>query len=760
MGSKVYSLADELSLKFGELLDLARQEDIKVFSHMSTLTSEQVEHLRNVAEKRAIDIQREKEVEKRLEEGDRREAQEKRKIEELVAVAEKAIGTRRIEEPAAAAAATAVAPPAASPPPTAAKKETPKKEKEKKTERAKDRVRREEKEAEERLAQQEALAQKKAASELAPGVEKEVEITLPVTVKDLSQALGIKAGAIIQALMKNQQAMVTINHSLSEDLIETVALEFERQIKIKKKEDVHDIVREVETRAMARPATQQQPRPPVVAFLGHVDHGKTSLLDRIRDTNVVAGEAGGITQKIGAWSIETPKGKITFIDTPGHQAFTEMRSRGARATDIVVLVVAADDGVMPQTVEAISHARAAEVPIVVALNKIDKPNASPDKVKGQLAQADLAPDDWGGKTPVVPCSALTGEGVDDLLEMIHLVSEMGEFKADANSPAQGVVLEAEISEGKGVMATLLIREGTLEKGDAILCDVAFGRIRSMYDHRDKKLEKAGPSMAVRVTGLDIVPMAGEKFYVFEDPKKAREVAQARQQRARTETLAAKQTVRLDDIFGRIQEGQMKGVALVVKCDYQGSVEVLKKELGQLAHKEVKVDVKHAAVGGINESDVLLAETSGGIILGFNVVPDDRAKKLAEQKRVEVRFYNVIYELLDDVKLAMEGLLAPEEKEEVLGHCDIRQVFSASKLGKIAGCYVTDGMFDRKADVRLIRDNVVIYTGKIASLRRIKDDVKEVEKGFECGLRIEGYDDIKPGDRVECFRIVKIARKLE
>ncbi len=766
MGAKVYSLAHDLKIDFNELLEVARQEDIRVASHMATLTSEQVEHLINVVEKRRLDAQREEEVLKRVEEGERRDAQEKRKMEELAAKAEAAIGTKRVDAPAAPPpTATATATATATTPPPAGWGDK-KDKKDAKTEEVKRKDEREKKAREQRIAKErEKDRERKAPAppprpvkpESPPGVDKEVEISLPVTVKDLSSALAIKANEIIQRLFKNHGAMVNINQPLPEALIETVGLEFERMIKVKKKEDAAAIVEKQATRSIPRPESQK-PRPPVVAFLGHVDHGKTSLLDKIRNTKVAEGEAGGITQHIGAWQVETEKGKITFLDTPGHEAFTEMRSRGARATDIVVLVVDSCDGVMPQTVEALSHARAANTPIIVALNKVDKPASNIDKVKAQLAQEGLQPDDWGGTTPMCPTSAMTGTGVDELLDMIHLVCEMAEVKADPKAPASGVVLEAEMSEGKGIVTTLLVREGTLHKSDVVLCDVAFGRLRAMYDFKGRRIEKAGPSTPVWVSGLDAVPMAGEKFYVFDDVKKAREVAQTRQQRARTETLAAKQTVRLDDIFQRIQAGH-KTVNVILKTDVQGSLEVLKKELPALSTAEIKVEVRHAAIGGINESDVLLAETSEAIVVGFNVVPEDRARRLAEQKKVEIRQYSIIYELLDDVRKAMEGLLEPEEKEEILGHLEIREVFSASKLGKIAGCFVTDGTIDRRASVRLIRDSAIIYTGRIASLRRFKDDAKEVREGFECGLRIEGYDDVKSGDRVECFRIVKVARTL-
>jgi translation initiation factor IF-2 len=511
----------------------------------------------------------------------------------------------------------------------------------------------------------------------------------------------------------------------------------------------------------SRPTGARQPRAPVVTFLGHVDHGKTSLLDRIRHAAVAAGEEGGITQGIGAYRYDVGGRQVVFLDTPGHEAFTAMRARGANMTDVVVLVVAADDGVMPQTVEALSHAKAAGVPIVVALNKIDLPNANVQRALGQLADQGLQPREWGGPTEVIRTSAVTGEGIDDLLEVLSLEAELLELKAAPDGPAAGWVVEALRDPNRGVVVRALVRDGTLKVGDIVLCGRASGRVRSLLDDRGRPLDRAGPATPVEVSGLDEVPSAGDRFYVVEDLAGAKQVAEDRRRRQRVEALTAPPpAASLDSIFQRIEAGEMSEVRLIVKVDVQGSLEALLGSLANQAAEEVKVAVLHSGVGGITEGDVLLAEASKAIILGFRVVPDLRARQLAEQVGVEIRTYRVIYQLLEDVQQAVHGLLAPETAEKVSGRAEVRQVFKISRVGAVAGCYVLEGVIPRNAKVRIIRDNVVIEDERVLdSLRRFKDDVREVRTGLECGLKVAGYDDIKEGDVLEFYQKVEVARKL-
>lgn len=500
------------------------------------------------------------------------------------------------------------------------------------------------------------------------------------------------------------------------------------------------------------------PRPPVITVMGHVDHGKTSLLDAIRETKVTAQEAGGITQHIGAYQVEVRGKRITFLDTPGHEAFTAMRARGAQVTDLVVLVVAADDGVMPQTVEAINHVKAANIPIVVAINKIDKPGANPERVKQELTEYGLVAEEWGGDTVMAPVSAVTRQGLDELLEMILLVSEMQDLRANPDRQAIGTVIEAQLDKGRGPVATVLVRKGTLCLGDFVLAGSASGRVRVLVNDKGKKVKKAGPSNPVEVVGLTELPQAGDELYAVQDEKVARQLADSRQQKKREMELRPSGHVTLEDLFSKIKEGEVKDLNIVVKADVRGSIEALQGSLERLSNDEVRVKVIHAGVGGVTESDIMLAATSNAIIIGFNVRPDPLAKRAAERESVDIRLYRVIYDAINDVKAAMEGLLAPEVKEAVIGRAEVRQTFKVPKVGTIAGCYVTEGKILRSAEVRLIRDHIVIHEGKIDSLKRFKDDAREVLQGYECGIGIEKFQDIKEGDVIEAFVMEEIKRK--
>ncbi|MDI3316532.1 MAG: translation initiation factor IF-2 [Bacillota bacterium] len=504
-------------------------------------------------------------------------------------------------------------------------------------------------------------------------------------------------------------------------------------------------------------ATSGSERPPVVVVLGHVDHGKTSLLDAIRETRVAASEAGGITQHIGASTVEQNGRRIVFLDTPGHEAFTAMRARGAQIGDVAVLVVAADDGIMPQTVEAIQHARAAGLPIVVALNKIDKPNANPDRVKQQLAEQGLVPEEWGGETVVVPVSALKREGIGELLEMVLLVADMQELRANPDGPAIGTVIEARLDRGLGPVASVLVQDGTLRQGQAFVAGAAYGHVRSMTDDRGRSLEEAGPGTPVEISGFDTLPMAGDVFRVVEDERKAREIALSRQEQAHEAEIGTRQPVTLATFFARQAEGGRKELRVILKADVAGTLEALRSSLGEIRTEEASVEVIHAAVGGVNESDVMLAAASDAIIVGFNVRPDAKAAALAQDQKVEIQLYRVIYELLDDVKKAVRGLLAPKTEERVIGRAEVRQTFRVPDVGTVAGCYVQEGVLRRHAGARLVRDGVVVYEGKIASLRRFKEDAREVAQGYECGVGLERFDDIKVGDSLEAFETVEVAR---
>jgi translation initiation factor IF-2 len=582
------------------------------------------------------------------------------------------------------------------------------------------------------------------------------EVTVPetITVADLAHKMSVKAAEVIKTLMK-LGTMVTINQVLDQDTAMIVVEEMGHKA-IRAKLDDPDAMLAQE---QAPAEVSLHPRAPVVTVMGHVDHGKTSLLDYIRRTRVASGEAGGITQHIGAYHVETPKGVVTFLDTPGHEAFTAMRARGAKVTDLVVLVVAADDGVMPQTVEAINHAKAAKVPIVVALNKIDKPEANPDRVKQDLAVHEVVPEEWGGDTIFVEVSAKTGKGIDNLLDSILLQAEVLQLRAPKDAPAKGIVIESRLDKGRGPVATILVQSGTLKRGDVLLAGAVFGRVRALLDEAGNTIAEAGPSIPVEVLGLSDVPMAGSDVIVLGDERKAREIALFRQGKFRDVKLARQQSAKLENMFEQMGEGAKKTLSLIIKADVQGSYEGLSHALAKLSTDEVKVNIVHAAVGGITESDVNLALASKAVIIGFNTRADAAARKLAEHSGVDIRYYNIIYEAVDEVKAALTGMLAPEKKETVLGLVEVREVYKISKVGTVAGCMVVDGLVKRGAKIRVLRDNVVIHDGELDSLKRFKDDVREVKAGFECGLSIKGYNDIKVGDQLEVYEVVEVARTL-
>jgi translation initiation factor IF-2 len=583
---------------------------------------------------------------------------------------------------------------------------------------------------------------------------REVAVPETITVGELAHRMSVKAAEVIKALMK-LGTMATINQVLDQETAIILVEEMGHKAKAAKLDDPEAYLTETEEHA----AAELKPRPPVVTVMGHVDHGKTSLLDYIRRTKVAAGEAGGITQHIGAYHVETPRGVVTFLDTPGHEAFTAMRARGAQATDIVILVVAADDGVMPQTIEAINHAKAAEVPLVVAMNKIDKHEANPDKVKQELLTHGVVPEEYGGDSPVVPVSAKTGQGVDSLLEQVLLQAEVLELKASTDTPARGVVIEARLDKGRGPVATLLVQSGTLRRGDIVLTGAVYGRVRAMLDENGKSMQEAGPSIPVEVQGLSEVPTAGEEMMVIADERKAREIANFRQGKFRDVKFAKQHATKLENMFGQMAEGEKKVLTLVIKSDVQGSQEALVHALTRLATEEVKVSVVHAGVGAITESDVNLAMAARAVIIGFNTRADATARKLIESAGIQVRYYNIIYDAVEEIKAALSGMLAPERKESVLGLVEVRQVFRISKIGTVAGCYVQEGLVKRSAQVRVLRDNVVIHTGEIDSLKRFKDDVREVKAGFECGMSLKNFSDIKEKDQFEVFEILEVARTL-
>lgn len=595
--------------------------------------------------------------------------------------------------------------------------------------------------------------------EMAPAQQVEariIEVHVPetITVAELAHKMSVKASEVIKALMKMGQ-MVTINQPLDQDTAMIVVEEMGHKAVTAELDDPEAFTEEDsgihEGEALSRA--------PVVTVMGHVDHGKTSLLDYIRRAKVAAGEAGGITQHIGAYHVETPRGMISFLDTPGHEAFTAMRARGAQATDIVILVVAADDGVMPQTKEAVKHAKAAGVPIVVAVNKIDKPDANPDRVKQELVAEEVVPEEYGGDSPFVSVSAKTGQGIDDLLEQVLLQAEVLELKAPVDAMAKGLVIEAQLDKGRGPVATVLVQSGTLKTGDVVLAGQTYGRVRAMLDENGRPIKTAGPSIPVEIQGLTEVPQAGDEFMVLTDERRAREIATYRAGKFRNTKLARQQAAKLENMFTDINAGEVKMVPIIIKADVQGSQEALGQSLLKLSTDEVKVQLVYSAVGGISESDINLAIASKALVIGFNVRADAGARKLAESNGVEINYYSIIYDAVDELKAAMSGMLTPDKKEEVIGNAEIRQVFKVSKIGSIAGCMVTSGVVRRNARLRLLRNNAVVYTGELESLKRFKDDAREVKEGFECGLNIKNYNDIQVGDQLEFFEIKEVARTL-
>ena len=599
----------------------------------------------------------------------------------------------------------------------------------------------------EQYLQQKAEAERKAEAAIAT----EIELSGPLTVKELAEKMGREVSEIIKKLML-LGVMASINQEVDVDTATIVAEEFGVTVtEVEPEEDPTDVI-EIED----APETLK-PRPPVVTIMGHVDHGKTSLLDVIRQTNVTAGEAGGITQHIGAYQVRYKDNKITFLDTPGHEAFTAMRLRGAKSTDIAVLVVAADDGVMPQTIEAINHAKSADVPIIVAINKMDKPGANPDHVKQQLSEHGLLPEEWGGDVIMVPVSAKQKQGIDDLLENILLVAEVMELKANPNRKAYGVVIEAQLDKGRGAVCTVLVQKGSLRVGDTVLAGTAYGKVRAMTNERGEKVKVARPSMPVEILGFSEVPQAGEIINGMDD-NEARAIAEKRIAKQRVQELQATHKVTLDDIFNQIQQGELKDLNIIIKADVQGSVEALRQSLEGIKNPEVRIVIVHAAVGAINESDIMLASASNAIVMGFNVRPDANVRRAAEQEKVDLRTYRVIYDAINDVESAMRGMLAPQFKEVIVGRAEVRQVISTPKA-IVAGSYVTEGRITNDSEVRLIRDGIVVFEGKVDSLRRFKDEVKEVKTSFECGISLEGYRDIKEGDVIEAYLMEEIAPQL-
>ena len=577
-----------------------------------------------------------------------------------------------------------------------------------------------------------------------------VKIPDEITVAELASRMKKTAAEVIKQLIK-LGVMASLNQSIDYDTAALVAMEL--GCKVEK-----EVIVTIEERLIddhADTEEELQPRSPVVVVMGHVDHGKTSLLDAVRNTNVVSGEAGGITQHIGAYTVQINGNPITFLDTPGHAAFTSMRARGAMCTDIAILVVAADDGIMPQTIEAINHAKAAEIPIIVAINKMDKPTANPDRIKQQLTEYGLLPEEWGGDTVICPISAKTGAGIDELLEMVILTAEVQELKANPNRLAKGVVIEARLDKNRGPVATLLVQNGTLKQGDVLIAGTAVGRVRVMTDDKGRTVKTAGPSMPVEITGLAEVPGAGDIFNAVEDERMARQLVDQRKEEQKAAANKAKGKVTLEDLFAQIQEGEMKELNLIVKADVQGSAEAVKASLEKISNEEVRVRVIHAGVGAINENDVLLASTSNAIIVGFNVRPDSAAQAAAARAKVDMRMYRVIYDAIDEIQDAMKGMLAPKFKEVIIGHAEVRQTYKVSSVGTIAGCYVKDGKITRDAQVRVLRDNIVIHEGQLGSLQRFKDSVKEVAANYECGMSIDKYNDIKEGDIFECFVMEQI-----
>ncbi|BCX89596.1 translation initiation factor IF-2 [Methylomarinovum tepidoasis] len=711
---------------------------------------EEVKRQRELEEARRRE---EAEAKRRAEEEAKRQAEEeaRRRAEEEAKQAEEAAA--RKEEAVTEAPPAPEEVPVPQPVVEEAPKPSPKKAKKKKEEEKRQRPVRKKLEASDQLLAAKARKRKKAKETVRQPVAPQVrEVVIPetITVAELAKRMAVKAADVVKTLFQMGQ-MVTINQVLDQETAALVVEEMGHKAVLQSAEDLEQQLIEQAT----QPLSDEKPRPPVVTVMGHVDHGKTSLLDYIRRTRVAAREAGGITQHIGAYQVKTDHGRITFIDTPGHAAFTAMRARGAQATDIVVLVVAADDGVMPQTKEAIDHARAAGVPMVVAINKIDKPEADPERVKTELAALEVVPEEWGGDIQFVPVSAKTGQGIDELLEAILLQAELLELKAPTKGSAHGVVLEARLDKGRGPVADVLIQAGTLKRGDAVVCGEQYGRVRAMLDENGKQIKQAGPSTPVEILGLSGVPNAGDELIAVKDEKVAKQIAELRAEKAKAKRMAAQQAAKLDQVFAKMEEGEVVDLNLIVKADVHGSLEALREALIKLSTDKVRVNVVAGGVGGITESDVNLALTSNAVIIGFNVRADAGARRLAEEKGVEIRYYSVIYDVIDDVKKSIKGMLAPEMKERIAGVAEVRQVFRHPKFGQIAGCMVKEGVVRRNLPIRVLRDNVVIFEGQLESLRRFKEDVTEVKAGMECGIGVKNYNDVREGDLIEVYERVEV-----
>lgn len=728
---RVYELAKKAGVPSSELIMFLKRRGIDVKNHMSVIDEETVAQIlgikrtKKTAEEKPTETSR-TETEKKVEEEPAPPAEEA-KVEE-----EKIIYEVEVTE-----------------------KEKEKEEKKEEEEEIRERKRlQEEEELARKLLRPKKKRKKKHREE---GEEIPSQVILPegATVGEFAEAIGQSPADIIKHLME-LGFFLSITQPIDIDAARLIGEEY--GVEVQFKSDIEELT----TPDLSEDDSKypEEPRPPVVTVMGHVDHGKTTLLDTIRKTNVVATEHGGITQHIGAYTVVHNGKRITFIDTPGHEAFTMMRARGAQVTDVAVLVVAADDGVMPQTIEAIDHARAAGVPIVVAVNKVDKPDANPERVRQQLTEHNLIPEEWGGDTIFVDVSAKKGTNIDELLEMILLVAEMQDLKARTRGRAQGTIIESKLEKGRGPVATVLVRKGTLKVEDAVVCGTAYGRIRAMFDDRGEKIKSAGPATPVEILGLSEVPEAGTELYVVEDEKTARKIAEERALKVRVAETMRKKKITLEEVFERAKEGEIETLNLVVKADTQGSLEAVKKAILDIKVEEVRVNIIHSGVGGITEADVMLAAASNGIIIGFNVRPDSKAKALAAREEVEIKTYRVIYDLLDEIKAALSGLLAPEYVEEELGQAEVRAVFRIPKVGNVAGCYVTAGKITRKARVRLVRQGVIVYEGEIASLKRFKDDVAEVKQGFECGIGLDGFQDIKEGDIIEAYQIVEKPREVE
>ena len=766
---KIYEIARQLGISSTDLVEICQKSGYdEVTHHSNAVPPEQAEEIRRTAikkyrpkgatsnrgmgrKKRREKAQKEKEAKKKAAAAEKKKREEQQKKKKKKKAKKKKPKTPSVEE------VTPVAPPAPRGKSAPKQGETDKGEGGKKSaDKGKKSGRGGRNKGGGEKIKKRTIVFKEAKKPPKKKKEDKIEMTPPVTVRDLSERLGISAADILQSLMFEHNVRATINQSLDEELVQLVGMENDVEITFKQPKTAEERLFE---QLPEDDPEDLEPRPPVIAMLGHVDHGKTTILDRIRHTNLVDAEDGGITQDVGAWQINHNGHTLTFVDTPGHEAFTAMRARGAQVTDIVVLVVAADDGVMPQTEEAIDHARAAGVPIVVAVNKIDKPEADPMAVRRQLAAAGLNPEEWGGETGCVDLSALQGEGMEELLERISLEAELLEVQANPDRRAQGVVLEAEMQEGLGVVANVVVQNGTLRKGDPMLCGSAFGRIRTLSNQNGDEVEEAGPSDPVAVSGLSEVPDAGVKFLVVENLDMAREIAEERREEMKTRRVSPRDHVTLENLYERLAQGESRQLNVVLKGDVQGSLEPLVNSLEGLNTDEVNVDILHEGIGNISESDVLLADASDAIIIAFRVGVDDRARELAEQRGVQVRDYRVIYNAVQDVRQALEGMLEPEKKEERLGVAEVRAVFNISRVGTIAGCYVVDGLMKRDARARVRRDGETVYEGRISSLRREENDVKEVERGYECGINVKGFNDVKEGDAIECFQIKEIKRTL-